>query len=79
MQWSGFLLVAIRVAHVQHIQALVQLFLGEVVAVNEALADDPAQVNSDPYGEGWLIELRPENADDVAKLLSAEAYQAELD
>ena len=38
-----------------------------------------AQVNSDPYGEGWLIELRPENADDVAKLLSAEAYQAELD
>ena len=52
---------------------------GEVVAVNEALADDPAQVNSDPYGEGWLIELRPENADDVAKLLSAEAYQAELD
>ena len=52
---------------------------GEVVAVNEALADDPAQVNPDPYGEGWLIELRPENADDVAKLLSAEAYQAELD
>ena len=40
---------------------------GEVVAVNEALADDPAQVNSDPYGEGWLIELRPESADECGK------------
>jgi len=52
---------------------------GEVVAVNEGLEDDPAQVNSDPYGEGWIIEIRPENADDLANLLTAEGYQAELD
>lgn len=52
---------------------------GEIVAVNEGLEDDPALVNSDPYGEGWIIEIRPENADDLANLLDAEGYQAELD
>lgn len=52
---------------------------GEIVAVNEALEDDSALVNSDPYGEGWIIEIRPENADDLANLLTAEGYQAELD
>lgn len=52
---------------------------GEIVAVNEALEDDSALVNSDPYGEGWIIEIRPENADDLANLLDAEAYKAELD
>ena len=51
---------------------------GEIVAVNEGLEDDPALVNSDPYGEGWIIEIRPENADDLAILLDAEAYKAEL-
>ncbi len=52
---------------------------GEIVAVNEGLEDDPALVNSDPYGEGWIVEIRPENADDLATLLNAEGYQAELD
>lgn len=51
---------------------------GEIVAVNEGLEDDPALVNSDPYGEGWILEIRPENADDLANLLDAEAYKAEL-
>lgn len=51
---------------------------GEIVAVNEGLEDDPALVNSDPYGEGWIIEIRPENADDLANLLDAGAYKAEL-
>ena len=48
---------------------------GEIVAVNEGLEDDPAQVNSDPYGEGWIVEIRPENADDLANLMTAEGYQ----
>lgn len=52
---------------------------GEVVAINEALEDDPALVNSDPYGEGWLVELHPANPEDLGSLLSAEAYKAELD
>lgn len=51
---------------------------GEVVAVNSELEGSPEIVNSDPYGAGWLIELRPANAADIESLLSAEDYQAEV-
>lgn len=51
---------------------------GEVVAVNEALEGEPALVNSDPYGEGWLIELRPADLSDLESLLSASDYEGEI-
>lgn len=51
---------------------------GEVVKVNEALEDDSALLNSDPYGEGWLIEVKPENEADLENLLDAEGYKAEI-
>jgi glycine cleavage system H protein len=47
---------------------------GEILEVNEALADDPQLLNQDPYGEGWLFVLRPSESLDA--LLSAEAYRA---
>ncbi len=50
---------------------------GEVIEFNEALEDTPESVNSDPYGEGWIIKIRVENPDNVAALLSYEGY-AEL-
>lgn len=46
---------------------------GEVVAVNEALEDAPELINQDPYG-GWILEIKPENADDFQKLLDRNAY-----
>jgi len=46
---------------------------GEVVAVNAAVVDDPALVNSDPYGEGWLIKVA---VDSPADLLSPAEYRA---
>jgi glycine cleavage system H protein len=49
---------------------------GEVVAVNDAVTESPERINSDPYGEGWLIELRLDDASSVESLLEAEAYQA---
>ena len=49
---------------------------GEVVAVNEALEEDPALVNSDPHGEGWMIRLRVQDPSDLDELLDAEAYRA---
>lgn len=52
---------------------------GEVVAVNEALADSPELVNSDPYGEGWLFRLKPSDATTVDALMDAQAYQAVVD
>ncbi len=49
---------------------------GEVLEQNEALADNPELVNKDPYGEGWLIKIRPNDVDDIHDLLDAEAYKA---
>lgn len=50
---------------------------GEVIAVNEALASNPELVNKDPYGEGWIIRLKPDNNAELNGLLTAAAY-AEL-
>jgi glycine cleavage system H protein len=47
---------------------------GEVVAVNESLADDPAQVNSDPYGAGWMLRIRVTEESELDALLGAEEY-----
>ncbi len=48
---------------------------GEVVAVNEALADDPALVNRACYGDGWMIRVRPSQPGELEKLMDAVAYQ----
>ncbi len=50
---------------------------GEIVAVNEALEDAPELLNQDPYG-GWIIEIKPDNAGDIEKLLDRDAYLAVL-
>ena len=52
---------------------------GSVVEVNEALADDPEKINSDPYGEGWIVKVAPSGAIDESPMLSPDAYQALLD
>lgn len=49
---------------------------GEIVAVNNAVADSPELINSDPYGEGWLVEIKLTDASTTDSLLEAEAYQA---
>ena len=49
---------------------------GEIVAVNESLDGDPSSVNADPYGAGWMIRLRVDDAGEVDALLDAAAYQA---
>jgi len=48
---------------------------GEVVAVNEALTEDAAQINGDPYGEGWMIKVRLSDPQAVPEMMSAEAYR----
>jgi len=47
---------------------------GEIIAVNDAVADAPELVNKDPYGDGWLFKLKPNDAGEVEDLLNAEAY-----
>ena len=51
---------------------------GTVIAVNHALADDPEKINADPYGDGWIVRIRPD-AFDEGDLLTPNEYQAVLD
>ena len=47
---------------------------GEVVEVNHALVDNPAAVNAEPYGAGWMIRIKPVNPADLDALMDSEAY-----
>ena len=47
---------------------------GEIVAINEALADTPEQVNSDPYGDGWMIAIKPGDFGEFEALKDKGAY-----
>lgn len=64
---------------IEVVKTVSDLFLpvaGEVLEQNEALADQPELVNSDPYGEGWLIKIKPAADADYDALLDAEGYKA---
>ena len=63
---------------VEAVKTVSDLFMpvkGTVLSVNEKLADDPALVNSDPYGEGWMVRIKLDNAGDLDALMSADAYK----
>lgn len=64
---------------IEVVKTISDLFLpvsGEVLEQNEALADQPELVNTDPYGEGWIIKIKPAADADFDSLLDAEAYKA---
>jgi glycine cleavage system H protein len=52
---------------------------GEVVERNEALADNPALVNQDPFGAGWIVRLRPSDPGEHAKLMSSAEYEKHVE
>ena len=51
---------------------------GEIVAVNDALGANPAAINADPYGEGWLVRIRIADPTERAALMDADAYAASV-
>jgi glycine cleavage system H protein len=62
-------------------KAVSEIFMpvsGEILAVNDALAESPGLINSDPYGDGWIVEMKPERLEDIQTLLSAAAYREML-
>ena len=64
---------------VEAVKTVSDLFMplsGTVLAVNEGLADDPASVNKDPYGAGWMVRIKLDNTGDADGLLSADQYTA---
>ncbi len=64
---------------IEAVKAVSELYCplsGEVVAVNENLEDEPGLVNTDPYGEGWMIRLRIQDPAEMEQLLSPKEYKA---
>ena len=63
---------------IEAVKTVSDLFLplaGKVIEFNEALNDDPARINSDPFGDGWVIKLKMSNVSDLESLMDAEAYK----
>ena len=62
---------------IESVKAASDLFApvsGEVIAINELLADDPELVNTDPYGDAWLLQIRLSHPEELEHLLDADAY-----
>ena len=65
-------------AEVESVKAVSDVFAplsGEIVEVNEALADSPEKVNQDPYGEGWMVKIRLSDPSEVDELMGADTYK----
>ena len=64
-----------EVESVKAVSDVVAPLSGEIVEVNQALADGPEKVNEDPYGEGWMVKARLTDPSEVDTLLDVEAYK----
>jgi glycine cleavage system H protein len=63
---------------VEAVKTVSDLFLpvaGMITEVNPILESEPEKVNSDPYGEGWMVKMQVDNPEDVNNLMNAEAYE----
>jgi len=67
-----------EVESVKAVSDVVAPLSGEIVEVNEALAENPSMINEDPYGEGWLVKVRLSDPSERETLLDAASYQATL-
>ncbi len=66
---------------IEAVKTVSDLFMpvpGTVAELNEGLEDNPALINEDPYGEGWIIKVKLAEGADLSGLLNAEAYAAEV-
>ncbi|MFZ2052355.1 MAG: glycine cleavage system protein GcvH [Solirubrobacteraceae bacterium] len=67
-----------EVESVKAVSDIVAPLSGEIVEVNEALADRTHAINEDPYGEGWLVKVRLTEPEEQGQLMDAGAYRASL-
>ncbi|MEO8274769.1 MAG: glycine cleavage system protein GcvH [Thermoanaerobaculia bacterium] len=66
-----------EIGTIESVKAVAEIFTplaGEVVEINEALADDPELINEDPHVDGWLIKIRYSASSDLDSLMDAESY-----
>jgi len=69
-------------AEVESVKAVSDVFAplsGEIVAVNEALGENPEQINDDPYGDGWMVRIKLSDPSERDGLLSVDAYTSSLE
>ena len=74
--------IGITMGSVESVKAVSDIYspvTGEVVEVNEALAEAPEKVNEDPHGDGWLVKVRLSEAEESNQLLSAADYESYLE
>ena len=67
-----------EVESVKAVSDVISPVSGEVVAVNDALADKPETINEDPYGDGWLVKVKLSDPSEQESLLDSSAYEATL-
>jgi len=67
-----------EVESVKAVSDVIAPLSGEIIEVNGALAEDPAVINEDPYGEGWLVKVRMADPSEKDALMDARAYMATL-
>jgi glycine cleavage system H protein len=67
-----------EVESVKAVSDVVAPLSGEIVSVNDGLADKPEAINDDPYGEGWLVKVKLTNPSEAESLMDAASYQASL-
>jgi glycine cleavage system H protein len=67
-----------EVESVKAVSDVIAPLSGEVVEVNEALAEKPETINEDPYGEGWLVKVKLSDPSEADSLMDAAAYEATL-
>ena len=63
---------------VEAVKTVSDLFIpvtGEVIEFNESLEDEPEKVNTDPYGDGWMVKVKASDVSELDELLSVEAYK----
>jgi glycine cleavage system H protein len=66
---------------IEAVKAVSELFApiaGEIIAINERLDKEPALVNTDPYGAGWMIKVKPSNPSDLDALIGSDAYKKHI-
>jgi glycine cleavage system H protein len=69
-------------AEVESVKAVSDVFAplsGEIIEVNEALADNPETINTDPYGDGWMIKIRMSDPSEVDQLMNVDKYKELLE
>lgn len=71
-----------EIGTIESVKAVAEIYTpvaGEIIEVNEELADDPATLNDDPHGDGWMVRIKIESAADLDDLMNAEQYQEYVD